>query len=86
MKIYYSSRFAKEYKKLPLKIKTLAEKKEVIFRKDPHHPILKTHKLTGKLKEYFAFSINYEYRIIFEFREKNIVWFYSVGTHAIYTN
>jgi len=84
MKIIYSTKFAKEYRKLPLKIKKLAEKKETIFRKDPFETSLKTHKLTGKLREYYSFSIDYQYRIIFEFSEKGIVWFHSVGTHEIY--
>ena len=84
MKIYYSSRFAKEYKRLPTKIKDLAEKKEKIFRKNPFDKTLNTHRLTGKLKEYSAFSINYQYRIIFEFVDKKTIWFHSVGTHKIY--
>lgn len=84
MKIYYSSKFAKEYKRLPLKVKIAAEKKEKIFRKNPRNPRLKTHRLTGKLKEYYSFSIDYQYRIIFEFRETEVVWFHSVGTHEIY--
>ncbi|MFI5265693.1 MAG: type II toxin-antitoxin system YafQ family toxin [Candidatus Levyibacteriota bacterium] len=86
MKIVYSTKFAKEYRKLPLKVKLLAEKKEKIFRKNPHHSSLKTHRLTGRLKEYFAFSVNYQYRIIFEFKNKDEVWFHSVGTHSIYSN
>ena len=86
MKIYYSTKFAKEYKRLPLKIKLLAEKSETIFRKNPHSSSLKTHKLTGKLSGYWAFSINYQYRVVFEFKEDNIVWFHSVGTHKIYSN
>lgn len=84
MKIYYSSKFAKEYRKLPLRIKLLAEEKEKVFRKNPQSPNLKTHKLTGKLKEYYAFSIDYQYRIIFEFVSEKEVWFHSVGTHEIY--
>jgi addiction module RelE/StbE family toxin len=84
MKIYYSSKFAKEYKKLPKKIKTLAEEKETIFRKDSFDPKLKTHKLSGKLKEYYSFSIDYQYRIIFEFVNKDTIWFHSIGTHEIY--
>ena len=84
MKIIYSSKFAKEYKKLPLRIKISAEKKEKIFKKDPFDPSLKTHKLTGKLKEYYSFSIDYQYRIIFEIVKKDVVWFHSVGTHTIY--
>lgn len=84
MKIYYSSKFLKEYKKLPKEAKLLAEKQEKVFRKDPFDPKLKTHHLTGKLKEFCAFSINYQYRIIFEFADKGTIWFHSVGTHDIY--
>lgn len=84
MKIYYSSKFAKEYKKLPRKVKLSAEKKEKVFRNDPFDSQLKTHKLTGRLKEYYSFSIEYQYRIIFEFIKKDVVWFHSVGTHEIY--
>jgi len=83
MKIVHSSKFAKEYKKLPRKIKLIAEKKEKIFRKDPFDPRLKTHKLSGRLKDFYSFSIDYQYRIIFEFADKE-VWFHSVGTHEIY--
>ena len=84
MKIYYSSKFAKEYKRLPRKVKTSAENKEKIFRLDPFNQQLKTHRLTGRLKDYYSFSIDYQYRIIFEFIGRDIVWFHSVGTHEIY--
>lgn len=84
MKIYYSSKFEKEYSKLPLRIKILAEKREKIFRKDPFDNQLKTHRLRGRLKDFWAFSIDIHYRIIFEFSEKDIIWFHSIGTHSIY--
>ncbi|HBB76743.1 MAG: hypothetical protein A2186_01100 [Candidatus Levybacteria bacterium RIFOXYA1_FULL_41_10] len=84
MTIHYSSKFAKEYKRLPLKVKKSAEVKEKLFRKNPFAASLKTHKLTGKLKSYHSFSIDYHYRIIFEFLDKDTVAFYSVGTHEIY--
>lgn len=84
MKIYYSSKFAKEYKKIPRNIKLKAENKEIIFRKNPFDSRLKTHRLKGILKDFWAFSIDYQYRIIFEFRDYQTVWFHSVGTHEIY--
>ena len=84
MVIYYSPKFEKEYRKLPLRIKRLAEKKEKVFRTNFYHPSLKTNELGGRLKSFWSFSINYQYRIIFEFAPKNIVWFHSVGTHKIY--
>jgi len=85
MKIIYSSKFAREYRKLPKEVKTLAEKQEDIFRKDPFDPKLKTHKLKGRLKGFLSFSIGYKYRIIFEFgTNKSTVYFHSVGDHDIY--
>lgn len=83
MKIYYSSKFAREYKRLPLSVKKIAEKKEKIFRKNPFSNQLKTHRLKGKLRDFYSFSIDYQYRIIFEFVNSKI-WFHSVGTHGIY--
>lgn len=84
MVIYYSSKFKKEYKRLSSSVKKLAEKKELLFRDNPHNPALKSHQLTGRLKSYWSFSINYQYRIIFEFVRDGEVWFHSVGTHEIY--
>lgn len=84
MKIYYSSKFAREYKRLPLKVKNLAEKKEKIFRQNPFDQRLKTHKLTGRLKEFWSFSLDESYRIIFEFADEDNIWFHSVGSHEIY--
>lgn len=84
MKIFYSSKFSREYKKLPLGVKKLAEKKEAIFRKNPFDPSLKTHKLKGVLFGFYSFSINLKYRIIFETIDSNVIWFHSVGDHAIY--
>ena len=84
MKIYYSSKFAREYRKLPLAVKEIAEKKEKFFKRNPLDPQLKTHKLKGALKDFWAFSINQKYRVIFEFVDSNEIWFHSVGEHSIY--
>jgi len=85
MKIVYSSKFAREYKKLPNNIKNIAEEQETIFRKDPFDPKLKTHKLKGKFSGFLSFSIGYKYRIIFELaKDKNTAYFHSAGDHDIY--
>ena len=85
MYIYYSSKFSREYKKLPPRLKRLAEEREKLFRADPFHPLLETHKLHGKLRPWWSFSIDGKYRIIFEFAKKDEVWFHSVGDHSIYS-
>ncbi|MFH1462097.1 MAG: type II toxin-antitoxin system mRNA interferase toxin, RelE/StbE family [bacterium] len=84
MKIFYSSQFAREYQQLPVETKKKARKKEEIFRENPFNPILKTHKLKGKLDEFWAFSIDICYRIIFKFQNGSTVRFYVVGDHSIY--
>jgi addiction module RelE/StbE family toxin len=84
VQIIYSSVFVKEYRRLPSKIRMLAEKKEKMFLNDPHNPSLKTHALTGKLLGWWSFSINYQYRILFRFEDKNTAWFLEIGTHDVY--
>lgn len=84
MKIYYSSKFVREYKKLPTSIREQAKKSEKLFRVDPFNPNLKTHKLHGPLKEFWSFSIDFDHRVIFEFYKNGIVWFHSIGSHSLY--
>ena len=84
MRITYTSRFERAYKKLPIIIQDLAEQKEDIFRRNPHDSRLKTHKLEGRLKEFWAFWVNYGYRIIFEFGKNDEIIFHRIGDHKIY--
>ena len=84
MEIFYSGKFARDYKKLPLEIKRAAEKKELVFRKDPLDLCLKTHKLKGALSSFYSFSINQKYRIIFEITKDKKIWLHSIGDHSIY--
>ena len=84
MKIIYSPRFRKEYHRLSYLLKEKAANREDIFRKNPFDSSLKTHKLSGRLSGLWAFSIDYNYRIIFEFNDKSIVIFHSIGGHSIY--
>lgn len=84
MDIFYVPKFARQYKKLPREIQELAEKRELLFRKDPFDSRLRTHKLTGRLEGYYAFSINFSYRIIFDFKDDKTAHFYEIGDHDIY--
>ncbi len=84
MEIIYSVEFAKSYRKLPEEIKERAEEKEKIFRKDPFDKRLSTHNLKGKLKGLYSFSIDRNYRIVFEFDESRNAIFHIAGNHDIY--
>ncbi|MFN3851276.1 MAG: type II toxin-antitoxin system YafQ family toxin [Spirosomataceae bacterium] len=41
---------------------------------------MRTHKLSGKLKAFWSFSILYDLRVIFQFIDENTV-FIDIGTH-----
>lgn len=84
IEIFYSPKFSKMYRRLALSMQQAAEEKELIFRSNPFDPQLDTHKLGGKLKGYWAFSIGYQHRIIFSFASKHAVHFHAVGPHDIY--
>lgn len=84
MDIEVTDRFTKQYKKLPTVIKKQAQHKEFIFRSNPFDARLDTHKLVGREKECWSFSVNYSYRIKFIFLTKNSVLFLEIGTHSIY--
>lgn len=83
-RIEYSKKFLKSLSKLPKAIIDRAAEKENIFKENPFHPILKTHKLVGKEKEAWAFWINYSYRIKFIFINNELILFLDIGTHEIY--
>lgn len=81
MKIYTTAYFRKKIKKIPDTIKKKMIRREQIFITNPFYPILDTHKLHGKLKEEFAYSIDDSYRIKFVFIENGDVLYTDVGTH-----
>jgi addiction module RelE/StbE family toxin len=84
IEIAFYPAFIKKFKKRTKNNRILLEKlaeKLYIFKSDPFDTRLKTHKLTGELKELYSFSIDYDFRIIFFFYESNKVIFTDIGTH-----
>lgn len=79
-----SPRFTRAYQKLPQHIQEDFKTKIQIFAKTPRHPMLKTHKLKGRLQECFAFQLVKGYRVLFEFSADDTVNLLDVGPHDIY--
>jgi mRNA-degrading endonuclease YafQ of YafQ-DinJ toxin-antitoxin module len=57
-----------------------------VLESDPFSPSLNTHKLEGKLKNYWACSVEYDFRIIFQFfpledQHEEAVLLVDIGTH-----
>ena len=85
MEIAFSESFKKSFKK---RIKLSATEnifwlRLELFANNPFDATLKTHKLSGKLKGLYTFSIEYDLRIIFYFTKDNPAKavFVDIGNH-----
>ena len=83
-KVHIASDFDKSFQKLPSNIQDIAAKKDYWFRTNAHDPRLHTHKLKGSLEGYWAYSVNFQYRVLFRFLAHDEALYYDVGTHGIY--
>lgn len=86
MIIYHHPRFRRSYRGLDGQTKAQAEEKVAIFKSDPFNVRLDAHRLHGKLKKQWSFSVNHRYRILFEFLNKaqTEAVFLDIGDHRIY--
>ncbi len=83
-KVIWDEGFKKSYKK---KLKNNERLKDKFweamesFSENPSDPQLRTHKLTGKLDGLWAFSVSYDYRVVFRFMNKEEVLLIDIGSH-----
>ena len=61
-------------------LRVVTREKLLLLQLNPQTTSLKTHKLTGKLKAFFAYSITYEYRLVFDVKDREI-HLLAIGTH-----
>jgi addiction module RelE/StbE family toxin len=47
-----------------------------------NHPILKTHKLSGKLKDLWSFNVTGDVRVVFDKSQKNVIILVDIGSHS----
>lgn len=81
MLIKYGRKFSKYYDKAPLKIRKAFLKRREIFKKDPFHPQLNNHQLSGNYKGFRSINITGDWRAIYS-EEKNVITFELLGTHS----
>lgn len=84
MEVLYKPTFVRTIKKLPKRLQSEVFEKIKLFESEPNSPALKIHILHEKFKGLYAFSVSYEYRIIFEYSGKNKIILLDFGDHDIY--
>lgn len=86
MEIAFAPSFKKSFRKriaLAPAFELIFWNEVALFIENPFNPKLKTHKLSGQLKEYWSFSLGYDCRIVFYFtkdKPKKAV-FVDIGSH-----
>jgi addiction module RelE/StbE family toxin len=85
IKVSFASSFSRAFKK-KLKGRRIIERlfweKLDTFIKDPFEQSLKTHRLSGKLKDLWSFTVEYNLRVVFYFKKNNTqAVFIDIGTH-----
>jgi toxin HigB-1 len=84
IKVTWDSGFKKAYRKKLINNSELEKKfaKSIkLFSADPFNGQLRTHKLTGKLQGLWAFSVDYDVRVVFSFLNEEEVLLIDFGGH-----
>jgi YafQ family addiction module toxin component len=78
--------FHKDFRKQAAKLRPVQKerlKKALrIFQKNPNHPSLYNHPLTGQWKGYRSIAFGGDWRAHYKFIDENTVFFVAVGTHS----
>ncbi len=82
--ILYKPSFVRQLKKLERALQMEALEKIEMFKDTDTHDKLAVHKLKGSLLGFLSFSVNYRYRIVFEYIDKKTAGFVAIGDHDIY--
>ncbi|MBU1032820.1 MAG: type II toxin-antitoxin system mRNA interferase toxin, RelE/StbE family [Patescibacteria group bacterium] len=84
--IIYTPEFKRDYKKLSDTLKEQLKLKGSLFEQNPFHPVLRTHKLSGRLRGNWSFSIDFKHRVIFQFINTQEILLLRAGDHSVYRN
>jgi len=82
VKIQYTPKFKKQYKKLSTKLQKQFDERFILFTEDPTNPVLRAHPLKGSYNGYWSMNISGDLRAIYLKRGDELVIFALIGTHS----
>jgi addiction module RelE/StbE family toxin len=82
MQISYSNKFKKQYKKFPPKLQQQTKARIELWQEQPNHPLLRLHRLEGKLSNFYSINITGDIRALYEVIGKEVVIYQFIGTHS----
>lgn len=81
-KVQFSKQFKKQYKKLPRPVQLQFDVRFELWLQDPSHPLLRLHRLKGKLRNLYSINVNADVRAIYEIVGDEIYIYKLIGTHT----
>ena len=84
MKIVYIPVFMRQLSKLHPEIQKEVSEKIELLKDVDNHKYLKVHKLRGRLRNRYSFSVNYQTRIVFTYISKQEIALFAIGDHEVY--
>jgi mRNA-degrading endonuclease YafQ of YafQ-DinJ toxin-antitoxin module len=82
--VNYKPSFIRQIKNLETDLVDEIIEKIELFKNPKNYSSLKVHKLHGKLKNTWSFSVDYKNRIVFMYKSKNEAVFLAFGDHCVY--
>jgi toxin HigB-1 len=79
-----TSQFKRMFKKLERNLQQEAYEKIILLEDPEHHKQLRVHKLSGRLKGFYSFSVNYKIRVVFDIPNNDELVLFAIGDHDIY--
>ncbi|MEK7628795.1 MAG: hypothetical protein AAB421_05290 [Patescibacteria group bacterium] len=86
MQVLTSERFLQELDAYPTETQERVFKRVEAFGDPTNHRHLRVHKLHGKMKDRYSFSVTYRLRIVFRYqgKGKSVAILLSIGDHSVY--
>jgi len=82
MNIILHRNFEKKFIKLYSKIQESFKKRRDLFLKNPLHPLLNNHPLTGDRKGQWSINVTGDWRAIYVFKNEDTIVFVDIDTHS----
>ena len=82
IEVFLTAGFAKQHKKLPMKIQKKFLERVDLFKENPHHPLLRVHGLKGDKEPLVSMNVTGNYRALFMWETEERVRFHEIGTHS----
>lgn len=84
MDISFTPAFSRQLQKLEISLRQEAIKTIDLLRRKENYHTLDVHKLKGRLTGRYGASVNFKYRIIFQYLSKTEVVLLAIGDHEVY--